>query len=134
MDFILEHLAIGDAREAADPPDEITALLCVARELELPAVPVRSSRRIPVVDMRPIADEQLHEAVQWIAGAIGRERLLVYCNAGVGRSPSVVVGYLCCARGCGFGQAVEFVARRRPYMSTLPDLIRGIDRVAAAWR
>lgn len=134
MDLILEHLAVGNAGEGAAPPGDVTALLCVAQEVDLPSVAVSRRHKIPVVDMQPIPDGQLREAVQWITDTIEGERILVFCNAGVGRSPSVVVGYLCCRLGYGFGQAVERVARRHPYMSILPDLIRTVDRVCAGRR
>ena len=39
----------------------------------------------------------------------------------------MVVAYLCCSLGLDFGEAVERVARKRPYMSILPDLILGVD-------
>jgi hypothetical protein len=51
----------------------------------------------------------------------------VFCDGGVGRSPSVVVAYLC-SKGMRFGQAVEFVAMRKPYMSILPNLIESIRK------
>ena len=54
---------------------------------------------------------------------------MVFCNAGIGRSPSVVIGYLCCVMGYSFGDAVEFVARRKPDISILPGLIRTIEVV-----
>jgi protein-tyrosine phosphatase len=47
----------------------------------------------------------------------------------VGRSPSVVVAYLVCVEGYGYGEAVEFVAAKKPYMSTLPNLILSIERL-----
>jgi protein-tyrosine phosphatase len=60
---------------------------------------------------------------------ISAHKVLVFCNAGVGRSPSVVVAYLCCKLGYGFGQAVEHVARRKPYMSILSNLILRIEEL-----
>ncbi len=54
---------------------------------------------------------------------------MVFCNAGIGRSLSVVIGYLCCIMGYSFGDAVEFVARRKSDISILPGLIRTIEDV-----
>ena len=39
----------------------------------------------------------------------------------------MAVAYLC-SKGMRFGQAVEFVAMRKPYMSILPDLIESIRK------
>jgi hypothetical protein len=34
--------------------------------------------------------------------------------------------------GFSFGEAVEYVARRKPYMSILPELVTSIDKVRDA--
>jgi len=82
--------------------------------------------------MQPIPSEQMKEAVEWIRDYIDRYKILAFCNAGVGRSPSVVIGYLCCFKGLSFGDAVEFVARRKPDISILPELIRTIEDVKSS--
>lgn len=126
MDHILERLAVsGHAEAMADPPG-INAWLCVAREHGVPAG--RFGRQVPLEDMVSIPVVQLAEAVGWIHGHIRRHRILVHCNAGVGRSPSVIVAYLCSC-GMGFGEAVEHVARRHPRMSVLPCLVTTIDEL-----
>ena len=131
MDYILDNLAIGNAREAQSPPSSIDALLCVAWEIDAVA-PGVSFHKVPIIDMQPIPPEQLHDAVRWIHAHIGKNRILVFCNAGVGRSSSVVVAYLCGFCDFGFGAAVEFVARKRPYMSILPNLVLSIDEMKTA--
>jgi protein-tyrosine phosphatase len=131
MDFILDNLAVGNRHDAALPDPRITAMLCVAEELEPPAF-ATIQHKIPVVDMRPLPPEQLVEAIGWIERHIAREQILVFCNAGVGRSPSIAIGYLCCAHGYGFGEAVEHVARRRPQISPLPGLLEVIERLRSA--
>jgi protein-tyrosine phosphatase len=57
---------------------------------------------------------------------------MVFCNAGIGRSPSVVIGYFCCYLGCSFGDAVQFVAKKKRDISILPELIRTIEDVNSA--
>lgn len=131
MHFIIDNLAIGNLQEALSAPEGIDALLCVAAEKDIPE-PMCVYHKVPIIDMQPIPAPQLREAVSWIQDHIGGHRILVFCNAGVGRSPSVVVAYLCCNLGYGFGEAVELVATRKPYMSILPDLITGIAEVKAA--
>jgi protein-tyrosine phosphatase len=129
MNFILNNLAIGNAQEGSAESALITASLCVAREINLPDTG-HLVHKVPIIDMQPIPEPQLEEAVVWIRDHIEEHRILVYCNAGVGRSSSVVIGYLCCILQYGFGDAVEFVAIRRPYMSILPNLILTIEQVA----
>lgn len=128
MNYILKNLAIGNFEDAQDPPTGIDALLCVAQEIDLSHVRCLYYK-VPIVDMQPIPEDQLKEAVAFIRDHIEYHKIMVYCNAGVGRSPSVVVAYLCCVQGYGFGEAVEFVASIKPYMSTLPNLILSIDRL-----
>lgn len=77
--------------------------------------------------MQPIPTEQLKEAVEWVRANISSHKIMVFCNAGVGRSPSVVVAYLCCVLGYSFGEAVEYVAIKKPYMSILPNLMVSIE-------
>ena len=125
MKFILDNLAIGSYDDALTPPSEITALLNVAKELDVETELLY--HKVPIVDMQPIPPKQMKEAVEWIRDHIERHKIMVFCNAGIGRSPSVVIGYLCCFLDYGFGDAVEFVARRKPDISILPELIRTID-------
>lgn len=131
MKFILDNLAVGSVQDALNPPPAITALLCVAEELDLPEAG-RLYHKVPIADMRPIPAERLHEAVKWLRENLEGNRVMVFCNGGVGRSPSVIIAYLCCVLGFGFGEAVEFTARKKPYISTLPDLITSIDQIRGA--
>lgn len=131
MDYILDHLAIGDINDTIEPPREISALLCVAREHDIDVTPL-AYHKVPIEDMQPIPSGQLQECVTWIRDRIENHRIMVFCNAGVGRSPSVVVAYLCCAMDFGFGEAVEYVAVRKPNMSILPQLITSIEKVKEA--
>ncbi len=127
MKFILDNLAVGSYEDALKPLSEITALLNVAKELDVDTPLLY--HKVPIIDMQPIPPEQMKEAVEWIRNHIERYKIMVFCNAGIGRSPSVVIGYLCCFLEYSFGDAVEFVAKRKPDISILPDLIRTIEDV-----
>ncbi|KAG2490222.1 hypothetical protein HYH03_011347 [Edaphochlamys debaryana] len=48
------------------------------------------------------------------AAAPGRARVLVHCQAGVSRSPTVVIGWLMHSRGLSADDATALVRRRRP--------------------
>jgi protein-tyrosine phosphatase len=128
VNLILDNLAIGNYQDALNPPSDINALLCVAQELDI-CKPALFYHKVPIVDMRPIPTEQLREAVEWIRVNLSDNTILVFCNAGVGRSPSVVIAYLCCILGYSFGNAVEYVANKKPYMSILPNLIKSIEEI-----
>ena len=85
MKFILHNLAIGSHEDALKPPSEITALLNVAKEKDIETN--RLYQKVPIVDMQPIPSEQMKEAVEWFRDHIDRYKIMVFCNAGVGRSP-----------------------------------------------
>jgi protein-tyrosine phosphatase len=102
--------------------------LNVAAERDLDS-PRATYHKVPMIDMTPIPVEQMKEAVDWIRDQIPNHTVMVFCNSGVGRSPSVVIGYLCCVLGYGFGEAVEFVARKETDISILPNLIRTIENI-----
>jgi len=128
MDWILNNLAIGNFEESQNPPEGVEALISVAEEREIIRTEF-TSYHVPIVDMQPIPTEQLNEAIQWIDGTIDENSIMVFCNAGVGRSPSTVIAYLAVYHNMQFGEAVEFVARKKPYMSILPNLILSIDKI-----
>ncbi|CAD7775194.1 Dual specificity phosphatase, catalytic domain [Candidatus Methanoperedenaceae archaeon GB50] len=129
MKFILDHLAIGSYEEALRPSSEITALLNVAKEKDLKTSLLY--HKVPIIDMQPIPSAQMLEAVKWIQKHISKHIIMVFCNAGIGRSPSVVIGYLCCFLNYDFGEAIEYVAKRKPDISILPNLLRTIEEVKA---
>ncbi len=129
MDFILENLAIGNYQEAIDAPSSIDALLCVAQEIDIKNPKVLFYYKVAIVDMHPIEEEQLKKAIEWVKDNLKDHKIMVFCNTGIGRSSSVVVAYLCCELDYWFGEAVEYVANIRPYMSLLPNLLITIKAV-----
>ena len=129
MKFILDHLAIGSYEEALRPSSEITALLNVAKEKDLKTSLLY--HKVPIIDMQPIPSAQMLEAVKWIQKHISKHIIMVFCNAGIGRSPSVVIGHLCCFLNYGFGEAIEYVAKTKSDISILPNLLRTIEEVKA---
>ena len=68
-----------------------------------------------------IDPEYIPKAVAWIKETIVDHKILVHCNAGIGRSPSVVVCYLH-EIGFGFEEAVKLVKSKRPYAVPHGDL------------
>ena len=112
MNYILERLAVGDINDARNMPQEITALLNCAEEHDTCREGI-AYLKIPLVDFQPIDPAYIPRAVAWIKEVIVDHRVLVHCNAGIGRSPSIVVCYLY-EVGFGFEEAVRLVKARRP--------------------
>ena len=132
MNYILEHLAVGNPVDAQNAHAHFDAFLNVASEVQVEAAVFgeKPYLKVAIDDMKPIPAFRLMEAGEFIDRHINTKRILVFCDGGVGRSPSMVVAYLC-SKGMRFGQAVEFVAQRKPYMSILPDLIESIRKAFA---
>jgi protein-tyrosine phosphatase len=112
MDYILERLAVGDIQDARTPPKEITAILNCTEEHDTSREGLAYCK-IPLIDFQPIDPQFIPKAVAWLKEVIVDHTVLVHCNAGIGRSPSIVVCYL---NEIGFGleEAVRLVKKRRP--------------------
>jgi len=111
MDYIIERLAVGDINDARNVSREITALLNCSDEHDTFREGI-AYLKIPLVDFQPIDPAYIPRAVAWIKEVIVDHKVLVHCNAGIGRSPSIVVCYLC-EVGFGFEEAVRLVKARR---------------------
>ena len=68
----------------------------------------------------------MSEAILWIKDHIRHQGVLVVCKAGIGRSPSIVIGYLC-SIGFGYDEAVRFVGSKRGDISPVPNLAFSIE-------
>jgi protein-tyrosine phosphatase len=123
MHLINEHLAVGNAEDAARPARLMTGVLNVATE-NLIVPPVGCAYAwIPFTEFTEADPTQLDEAVAWLeehdkAG----NRLMVCCRVGMGRSVSVVIAYLCLAKGIPYQEAVQEVCARRPGATPIPNL------------
>jgi protein-tyrosine phosphatase len=69
------------------------------------------------------------EAVQWLEPRASKGRALVCCRAGMGRSVSVVMAYLCCIEGRTYDEVLKLVMARRPGAMPLPNLQVAIEQV-----
>ncbi|MCX6357778.1 MAG: dual specificity protein phosphatase [Candidatus Aureabacteria bacterium] len=123
--YILERLAIGAASDVKHAAEELTAMLNVAEEVDLEGErPLY--RKIPLKDLSPIPAPAMAEAIAWIREHIQHHSVFVFCNAGVCRSPSVVIGYLC-SIGFGYDEAIRFVSARKDELTTIPNLAATIE-------
>lgn len=89
--------------------------------------------KIPLVDGDPIPAKKMLEAIELIQRHIVAGKVLVACHYGLGRSTSIVIGYLCAA-GMGYGEALNLVSSRRPGTDPMPDLKETIRKTLALYR
>ena len=112
MYYILDRLAVGDIDDARNVPRGISALLNCSEEHDTYREGIEYLK-IPLIDFQPINPEYIPKAIAWIKEMIVNHRILVHCNAGIGRSSSIAVCYLY-EIGFGFEEAVKLVKSKRP--------------------
>jgi len=89
---------------------------------------------IPVADLRPPSPEQLETAVRLLREAVADGgRALVHCDAGLGRTGTVVACYLV-TTGLDARAAIAEVRSRRPGSVETYAQEAAVEAFAAAWR
>jgi protein-tyrosine phosphatase len=122
MHLITEYLAVGKAEDALNPRWDQAAILNVASENRITPPPGRQYNWIPFIEFAPADPFQLDEAISWLEQCGKGSRLLICCRAGVGRSVSVAIAYLCLVDDLSYQNAVTLVAAQRPGASPIPNL------------
>ena len=133
MHQITENLAVGDADDVANPPSFMTVVLNVALEITIEPPAGKVYHWIPFREYAEADPILLDEAVSWLERHAAGNRLLICCRAGMGRSVSVAIAYLCLRNGMTYQEAVELVSRRRPGAAPLP-LLEGTILVVRSLR
>lgn len=126
---ITDKLAVGNVHDAEKPPASIGALLMVAAELSMAPPAGVAYARIPLKEYGEAGVSSLDQAVAWIESHMPDNRILVCCRAGMGRSVSVVLAYLCCAEDMAYPDALSLLLKRRPGAVPLPNLRWAIEAV-----
>jgi protein-tyrosine phosphatase len=129
MHLITETLLVGNINDAREPPVKIGALLLVAAEYSLESLDWLVSGRIPFLEYAEAKPLLLDRAVSWVERHMSERRVMVCCRAGMGRSVSVVMAYLCCVEGMTYAEVLELVMKRRPGAMPLPKLEEAISQV-----
>lgn len=129
MHLITETLLVGNINDAREPPAKISALLLVAAEFILEPPSWLLYGRIPFSEFAEADPALLDQAVSWVEQHLSDHRVMVCCRAGMGRSVSVVMAYLCCVQGMTYAEVLKLVMRRRPGAMPLPNLEEVITRV-----
>ena len=129
MHLITDTLLVGNINDAREPPPKIGALLLVAAEYTLEPPSWLRYGRIPFAEFAEAEPVSLDQAVSWVEQHLSDHRVMVCCRAGMGRSVSVVMAYLCCVQGMTYAEVLQLVLRRRPGAMPLPMLEEAITRV-----
>ena len=129
MHFITETLLVGNIDDASEPPAQVSAVLLVAAEFTSQPPKWLSYGRIPFSEYAEAEPLLLDRAVSWVEQYLCDNRVMVCCRAGMSRSVSVVMAYLCCVQGMPYVEVLELVTTRRPGAMPLPNLENAITQV-----
>ena len=126
---ITDTLFVGNIYEAEKPPARISAVLLVAEEFAPDPPPGVIYERIPFKEFGEAKPASLHLAIDWIARHHQDNRVLVCCRAGMGRSVSVIMAYLCCVESMTYADVYQLIMNRRPGACPLPNIQATIKQV-----
>jgi protein-tyrosine phosphatase len=129
MHMITDSLLVGNLDAAQCPSTAIGGLLFVAEEHTVHPPVWVDYAKIPMKEFAQPDPLILAQAVRWIEDHLPIHRVMVCCRAGMGRSVSVVIAYLCCVQGMSYEEAVKLVKTRRPGAMPLPQLQAAITEV-----
>jgi len=129
MHFITENILVGNINDASEPPPQISAVLLVAAEFTIQPPSWLLYGTIPFSEYAEAETLVLDQAVSWVEQHLSDNRVMVCCRAGMSRSVSVVMAYLCCVQGMTYAEVLNLVTTRRPGAMPLPKLEAAISRV-----
>jgi protein-tyrosine phosphatase len=129
MHLITETLLVGNINDAREPPAKVGALLLVAAEYTVEPPSWLLYGKIPFAEFAEAEPISLDQAVNWVEQHLADNRVMVCCRAGMGRSVSVVMAYLCCVQGMTYTEVLKLVMTRRPGAMPLPMLEEAIAQV-----
>lgn len=129
MHHVTESLLVGNVEDAKKPPSFIEGVLFLAAEHEIPPPDGILFEKIPMIEFGQATPQQVYAAVAWLERHVPKKKIMVCCRAGMGRSVSMVIAYLCCVRGMGYAEALQLLKARRPGATPLPHLEATIQSV-----
>ncbi len=132
MHFITDSLLVGNRDDAHEPAPFVSGLLLVAGEYQVQPPPWVSYHAVPLKEFAAVDPLDLYHAIEWLERHVPSGRVMVCCRAGMGRSVSVAIAYLCCVEGMTYDDAVKLASARRPGASPVPKLqetIRAVQRM-----
>lgn len=129
MHLITETLLVGNINDAREPPAKVGAVLLVAAEYTVEPPSWLLYGRIPFAEFAEAEPVSLDRAVNWVERHLSDHRVMVCCRAGMGRSVSVVMAYLCCVQRMTYTEVLKLVMTRRPGAMPLPMLEEAIAQV-----
>lgn len=129
MHYVTESLLVGNVDDVQKPPPNTGGVLFLAAEFDVSPPPGIAFARVPLKEFGEADPQDVKQAVDWLEQQLAAHRVMVCCRAGMGRSVSIVMAYLCCTAGMSYGDAFQLLRMRRPGATPLPKLESTIQKV-----
>jgi protein-tyrosine phosphatase len=129
MHHVTDSLLVGNLEDAKKPPSSVQAILFLAAEHEITPPDGVLFTKIPLIEFGQADPKRVYEAMAWLERHAPKKKVMVCCRAGMGRSVSMVIAYLCCVKGMSYEEASQLVKARRPGATPLPELEATIRQV-----
>ena len=129
ISYVDHQLYIGGQTDAESPPAFISAVLWTALDIQLSLPTNIVLGRLPLKEYTEPDFIDLELGVEWLAHHLPEHNILVACRADLGRSPSIIIAYLCCIHGLSFEEAQNLVTQKRPGTTPLPHLVSVIEQL-----
>lgn len=126
MDWISEHIAIGDAEDAVKHAGEVDILLCLTRDCCEHRCDANGCC-ISLHDGPGNVRAHVLTAIAFLAESVAKGlKILVHCRAGRSRSVALVAAYFMKHHGLSRAQALTLIGKKRDYL-----LSPGIEEIFA---
>jgi len=129
ISYVDHQLYIGEQADAESPPSFISAVFWTALDPQISPPPNIVFARLPLKEYTEPDIIDLEMGVNWLARHLPTHHILVACRVGLGRSPSIIIAYLCCRHGLSFQEAQALVTQKRPGTTPLPHLAPLIEQL-----
>ena len=129
---VLIGCALNENEAAAAVGQGVTAVLDLTAEFSAPAAfRAKRYRNLPILDLTGPTQEQLHEAVEFIAEEAAQGRVYVHCKIGYSRSAAVVGAYLLASHQAeSVEEAVARLREVRPSIVIRPEALEALQAFA----
>lgn len=130
MQKVFDNLYVGSKLDASNTSLLEQCKIEAVFSFEFASVPefVKAHALVTAADRKPINGSIVSNAFGFISSqkALGRN-VLIHCQEGISRSPSLVAGYLAWAYGMTISQAVTLIQSKRPVAAPDPVFLSSID-------
>lgn len=124
MNYITDNLYVGDEVDATQEPmdhiDRVVTMCQGSNHMTTDHFPIDDGEH-PYPVFREAADTVL-ECLE------NNETVMVHCNAGISRAPSVAAAALAAYRGVDYGTALSTVRSSRPIVDPCDDLVYSLSK------